>query len=364
MIVYPGWPLEVYNLLLNNPPNDRGSISLWRWFGAWSLLLWVPPLVLRLSPERRTLALVAASTLAIPYFQSNDLLWLLVMPIGWIGLLGNLGYLQFGVWELILRLWPIFLVALGLDLMIGHKKPWNAVAGVAVGILATAGIVWLVLSSPLAVQLNREAVTFPKGDLQAARGTVTHPVGKLSVGSGAAAGNLLEGDVAIISTQSLRKEIDPAGSPAYFELSASGFSSYTPFTGSANQETWDIKLNDKVSYSLTLKTAVGEQAINLTGLTVSGVTCEMAVGRQVMTLPGSGAVKAEIRSAIGEVIIYVPRGAAVQVRVEKAITALDAPADFTRSGSMLVAPGAAGAAEVMEVSVHNAIGRISVQYLP
>ena len=196
-----------------------------------------------------------------------------VIGLGVVFLMGNLGYLQFGVWELILRLWPIFLVALGLDLMIGHKKPWNAVAGVAVGILATAGIVWLVLSSPLAVQLNREAVTFPKGDLQAARGTVTHPVGKLSVGSGAAAGNLLEGDVAIISTQSLRKEIDPAGSPAYFELSASGFSSYTPFTGSANQETWDIKLNDKVSYSLTLKTAVGEQAITAGDKPATSTAC-------------------------------------------------------------------------------------------
>ncbi len=290
-----------------------------------------------------------------------------VIGLGVVFLMGNLGYLQFGVWELILRLWPIFLVALGLDLMIGRQKPWSAVAGVAVGILATAGIVWLVLSSSLAVQLNREAVTFPKGEIQTARGTVTHPVGKLSVGSGAAAGNLLEGDVAIISTQSLRKDINPTGSPAYFELSASGFSSYTPFTGSANQETWDLKLNDKVSYSLTLKTAVGEQAINLTGLTVSGVTCEMAVGKQVVTLPGSGAILVDVRSAIGEVIIYVPRGAAVRVRVEKAITALDAPADFTRSGSMLYAPGTpegSSGTGVMEVSVHNAIGRISVQYLP
>ena len=93
LIIFPGWPLEVYQLLLNNPPNDQGSLSLWRWVGPWALLLWLPPLVLRLSPQRRLLALVAASSLAVPYFQSNDLLWLLVMPIGWVGLLGNLGYL-------------------------------------------------------------------------------------------------------------------------------------------------------------------------------------------------------------------------------------------------------------------------------
>ena len=92
LVFYPGWPLDVYHLLLNNPPNDQGSLSLWRWVGPWALLFWLPPLVIKISPQRRLLALVAASSLALPYFQSNDLLWLLVMPIGWVGLLGNLGF--------------------------------------------------------------------------------------------------------------------------------------------------------------------------------------------------------------------------------------------------------------------------------
>lgn len=92
LIAYPGWPLQLLNNIINHPPNDLGSISLWRWAGPWSLLFWLPPFLLRLKPQRRFLALVAAMGLALPYFQQNDLLFLLVMPIGWIGLLGNLGY--------------------------------------------------------------------------------------------------------------------------------------------------------------------------------------------------------------------------------------------------------------------------------
>ena len=93
LIVYPGWPLEALNNLLSNPPNDDGSISLWRWLGPWALLLWAPPFLLRLPSQRRFLALAAVTGLALPYFQQADLLFLLVLPIGWIGLLGNLGYL-------------------------------------------------------------------------------------------------------------------------------------------------------------------------------------------------------------------------------------------------------------------------------
>src|SRR5262249_22152816 len=60
----------------------------------WALLLWVPPLLLRLPAQRRFIALVAVMGLALPYFQQSDLLFLLVLPIGWARLFCNLGYLM------------------------------------------------------------------------------------------------------------------------------------------------------------------------------------------------------------------------------------------------------------------------------
>lgn len=92
LVIYAGWLLQLMNNLIAHPPNDLASISLWRWLGPWALLLWLPPLLLRLKPGRRLIALAAAMGLALPYFQQTDLLFLLAMPVGWVGLLGNLGY--------------------------------------------------------------------------------------------------------------------------------------------------------------------------------------------------------------------------------------------------------------------------------
>lgn len=92
LFLYPGWHLQLLESIITDPPNSFGSISLWRWLGAWSLLLCIPPLLLPLTPQRRFIALVAASALVLPYFQQSDLLFLLAMPIGMAGLLGNLGY--------------------------------------------------------------------------------------------------------------------------------------------------------------------------------------------------------------------------------------------------------------------------------
>ena len=94
LALYPGWPFQLLDNIINHPPDNLGSISLWRWIGPWALLLWLPPILLKLEPRKRFISLIAVMGLALPYFQQTDLLFLLAMPIGWVGLLGNFGYLM------------------------------------------------------------------------------------------------------------------------------------------------------------------------------------------------------------------------------------------------------------------------------
>lgn len=96
LIVYPGWPLLLFNSIRSLPPDSKGSISLWTWFGPLALILWLPPLLLPMSRHNRLLSLLAAMPLALPYFQQSDLLLLFSFPVGLASLLcGNLGYLYF-----------------------------------------------------------------------------------------------------------------------------------------------------------------------------------------------------------------------------------------------------------------------------
>lgn len=93
LLFYPGWPWQILEALENTPPNDWGSVSLWRWLGPWALLVWLPALFVRLPRPNRLAALLSATALGLPYFQQTDLLLLFVLPSGWLPLLGNLGYL-------------------------------------------------------------------------------------------------------------------------------------------------------------------------------------------------------------------------------------------------------------------------------
>jgi hypothetical protein len=96
LALFPDWPFHLVERIREYAPYDWGSISLWPALGPAALLFLLPPLALPLEKSRRLLALAAAVPLALPYFQSADLLVLYVLPVGWLPLtLGNLGFLFF-----------------------------------------------------------------------------------------------------------------------------------------------------------------------------------------------------------------------------------------------------------------------------
>jgi len=90
--LYPNWLNDIYYASQTVGVNTFGSISLWRYIGAWSLLVWL--LIGRVPRERRVAFVLTATALSLVYFQQTDLLLLYLFPVGYWALLGNLGYLM------------------------------------------------------------------------------------------------------------------------------------------------------------------------------------------------------------------------------------------------------------------------------
>jgi hypothetical protein len=97
LIVYPLWPLDALENIRSAPPNDLGSLALWRWIGPYALLFWLPVLAALIWSKISPIALIATVMLSTPYFQQTDLLVLFVLPVSWLPYLGNFGY--FGGYE-------------------------------------------------------------------------------------------------------------------------------------------------------------------------------------------------------------------------------------------------------------------------
>jgi hypothetical protein len=68
----------------------------------------------------------------------------ILIGIGILLLLSNLGMLQWSVWETIGRLWPILLIAAGLDTLVGRRSAVGSLLSALIVLALIAGGVWLI----------------------------------------------------------------------------------------------------------------------------------------------------------------------------------------------------------------------------
>ena len=286
-----------------------------------------------------------------------------VTGLGVLFLWANLGHLTISIWDLVLRLWPLIIVAVGLDLLIGKRRPWSAIAGILVGMVITAGIFWLVVNSSFTTSYNSEEVSLSRSGANAARGTISLPVGKLNLAAGAEGDILLSGGLKVNSNETVNRSVSVANGVATFNLQGRGMSGFVPFTNRGGQEEWTVRLNAEPGYDLDIKLAVGDSTLDLTGLKISSLSVETAVGKTVLTLPENGSFTGKIKAAIGLTEIWVPNGAPVRILFERALTGTTQPPDFTVSGRTVSSPAYTGASGI-DLTVSAAIGAINVRYLP
>ena len=77
---------------------------------------------------------------------AGSLFWL---GVGVIFLLANLGYLPVTVWELLWRFWPVLLIAIGIDIIIGRRASAGAqILSVVLALALLGGLVWFSISRP------------------------------------------------------------------------------------------------------------------------------------------------------------------------------------------------------------------------
>ena len=75
--------------------------------------------------------------------RSSLVVPVILIGLGIVFLLNNLGILTWSVWDVIFRLWPVLLVAGGLDVLIGRRSAWGALLSLVLTLALVAGALWL-----------------------------------------------------------------------------------------------------------------------------------------------------------------------------------------------------------------------------
>jgi len=250
---------------------------------------------------------------------------LVLIGAGVLLLLSNLGYLQWQSWNTLWRLWPILLIALGIDVLIGRRSMVGAVVS-AILILAliggTVALVFFAQNIPALSNLyqptewHTDHIEHPLGDIEGASITIDWSSAPGRLGALHDSRNLIEGDITYRGE--LVFDVVTRGDHTNVELDTQ-FSGpwFGPVELSRQMDSqWDVMLSPSVPLDLTLDTGSGSCDFDLTDLQISDLFLDVGSGSVDLSLPSDNTFNGHIDGGSGSLNIVLPEGVGARVDLD------------------------------------------------
>ncbi len=198
----------------------------------------------------------------------------------------------------LVKLWPILLVALGLDLVLRNRRGgrWLA-AALALGLLVLA-LAALPRASNRSLHTTSVQLAAP-AEVREVALALEPKVARLELTGGGTAA--LAGEVELLPGQRLVRREKRRENRLELRLTTRGRT--IRWRGDAPR--WRLALDPRLTYRLELELGVGGALIDLRGLDCPELELELGVGRAQLYLPdrpGSYRVK----GGVGELVVYLP----------------------------------------------------------
>jgi hypothetical protein len=300
------------------------------------------------------------------YRRRGGFAWpFILITLGVIFLLNNLGILSWSVWDMIWRLWPVLLIAIGLDILFGRRSALGSLIVLALMIALIAGVVWFAATTtPL---LTGQALTTDRvvQDLSGATSAdvrISFGAGSLRIGALKDSANLIEGTVATGPGETVMRDWRVDGGVAHYQLRSEGIP-FRPWWGwRGDNRTWSLDLSSSVPMSLRVDTGVGESQIDLSGLKVTDLDVNSGVGQTSVWLPAQGRVRAKISGGVGQLIVTIPEGMAARIHASAGLGGISASSRFAaRGGSEYVSSNYSTADDRIDLNISGGVGQVVVR---
>ena len=280
--------------------------------------------------------------------------------IGTVFLLCNFDYLDYSILQLIIYLWPLLLVALGIDVLIGKRSIWFSLAG--------AGILLVILFGAVVVDRwsftcgNRSPgldISQPLNGAERAAYDLQIGAGSLTLDALTSENILIEGSVPTSEDFKVDQSYTVVSGEGIYDLKTPGEFAFAPGIY-GNDLIWILKLNDAIPGNLDLELGAGDATVTLTSLLLESISISLGAGQSSIYLPKQGGFSADIGLAVGAMTIYVPEGLAVRINSDTGLTAVTAPEGYLKQGDAYVSPDYSSNSNRAELRISNGLGTVKI----
>ena len=245
----------------------------------------------------------------------------LVIIVGVVLLLQNLGLLSWGLWGYLWRFWPILIIIIGVNIIFGRRLRWIATAiSVLLIVLALGMAAWQ--AGGLGSEVVQGQFSRPLENADSAAVDIKFGAGELTLKSLPQASTLLvAGETRGPEEAKLSLQLDRYDRKAGLKLVYPEEGWYQ--IGAKPSLEWEVNLSPRLPLELNLDTGASTCLLDLSELKVRKLDLKGGAARLNLTMPkAAGQTETSIVAGAADITITIPAGVAAKVK-HTGISSLD-----------------------------------------
>lgn len=258
-------------------------------------------------------------------WRPPSLFWPAVLiGVGIALLLTNLGYLPWSSWNVLWRLWPVGLVALGVEILIGRRSTIGAVISSVLILALVGGAIALAVCAPNIPAFNyltqpgewrTEHIEHPLSEAKSASVDIDLTSVPYSISALDDSDNLIEGDITYRGN--LIFNVTEHGSAAKVKLDSIYHGPWNwPYSFSRPDGGWDVQLSPDVPLKLRIDAGSGRGDLDLSQLQIDDLYIDCGSGAMDVSLPSDSSFTGTIDVGSGRLAITLPTDVGMRVRLD------------------------------------------------
>jgi hypothetical protein len=286
----------------------------------------------------------------------------ILIGLGIVLLLQQLNMLQWSLWEVAFRLWPLIIIAVGADILIARRSFIGAVASLLIVLALLVGGIYLMGTGPEKTggKLTSEEIAYDLGDAASGDIHLTLDAGQMTVdGLSEDSPSVIAGMIRQAPNESVTSGHTFTGSKVNVDIQSRWPQTYF-FNTTGIDHTWDLALTGRVPLTIELSLGAGQIVADLSGLKVTSVDVKIGAGQLILTLPAGSDIDVNVSIGAGDAEIRIPDSAAVKVDCTTGVGNCALPNGSGFWGQDYTSPGYAAADDQIRIEVTIGVGEARV----